>query len=708
MIRKPMSPRRPPQAPKGALATLNARIDAGNAPALAVPKGISFHEFMTRHARVRIERNGRPEFVPYSPAGREPLLLVIGIIDFVLGNDVSYLSPETRQALFGTIAFGKVMTDAEIAPSGGAQFGKTILGLHLKEYLAAVKGYNSYYVLPDDGLVQDIIDGKERPEVLDQIPWLNQMVAIGKEVNKSGKTVNRKGAMLFTDGKQTAVSYMRGMQKIPTSLSTDCVIQDETDDIPPKTQKFLGGRMTASSLRLFVAIGTQRYAGAGQNKVFEDGTQHVGYLSCRCGRDINPEDNWPEICRMALGGVKDASNPRLTPEGTFKSGRPDDQHGIPFDHNAEYYFACPHCGAELDRAKIRYKALRPDRIAQRKWSIKVSQMCCSGLPVKMFAADWCQNAVRDPDSMTAFRCDRLATPKSTAQSLTRELITRATTLEAVNFSLTPPRDAIIYAGLDTGDRCWFTARAVYSPFRKHLVWAEQVSAERVRSRVPLLVQTLGVRCLFVDAGPLRDLARDLAITLNGMDSYVPRSSAGAEPPDHIDFGNGITWDGERKQWRGIRCAPVEFTQKPGAGIVQKLGITLDNMIYPLIACNREDSIQRVINELLTAEEGVVEVIGGKLRTEPSFRLPARGPGAPAILETYEQHLLAGSRKVRSEDGKQDLFIDKIENHFLLSTAYSGLAETIGGSLKALPLSVSRVTRRGGLGRESMRDRKAGI
>lgn len=707
-MRKSASTKRPSPPLKGAMATLNARIDAGNEPALSVPRGISFYEFMTKHARVRIEKAGRPEFVPYTAEGREPLLLVIGIIDYVLGNDVSYLAPETRQALFGTTDFGKVLTDAEIAPSGGAQFGKTILGLHLKEYLAAVKGYNSYYVLPDDGLVQDIIDGKERPEVLDQIPWLNRMVAIGKEVNESGKTVNRKGAMLFTDGKQTAVSYMRGMQKIPTSLSADCVIQDETDDIPPMNQKFLGGRMTASSLRLFVAIGTQRYAGAGQNKVFEEGTQFVGYLTCQCGRETNPEDNWPEICRMAIGGAMAPSNPRLTLEGIFKFAGRDNQPGIPFDHNATYYFACPHCGAELDRSGIRYKALRPERIAQRKWTIKVSQMCCSGLPVKMFAADWCQNAVRDPDSMTAFRCDRLATPKSTAQSLTRELITRAGTVDSVNFSLIPPDGAVVFAGLDTGDRCWFTARAVFSPTRKHLVWAEQISAERVRSRVPLLFQTLGISCLFVDAGPLRDLARDLALTLNGMDTYVPLSGAGAEPPEHINFGNGITWDGKRKQWSGIRCAPVEFTQKPGAGIVQKLGITLDNMVYPLIACNREDSIQRIINELLTAEEGVVEVIGGKLRTEPSFRLPARGPGSPAILETYEQHLLAGSRKIRSEDGKQDLFIDKIENHFLLSTAYAGLAEVIGGGMKARPLSVSRIPRRGGIGREPLRDRKAGI
>jgi hypothetical protein len=678
-----------------AIAGLDARLEAAGKPALDVPRNLSFHDFMTRHAKVKVEVDGRPTFVPYSVKGREPLLLVIGLIDFVLGNDVSYLPDETRQSLFGTLSFGRVLSDSEIDPSGGAQFGKTIVGLHLKAYLAAVKGYNAYYVLPDDGLVQDIIDGKDRPEVLDQIPWLNEMVRIGKAVNESGKTVDRKGAMMFTDGRTTAMAYMRGMQKVPTSLSADCVIQDETDDVPPANSKFLGGRMTSSGLRLFVAIGTQRYAGAGQNALFEAGTQHIGFLACpTCAREVNPEDAWPGICRMALDGDPAPTDPQLQTEGVFRRDPRDP--GTGFDHDAHYYFACPDCGSALDRARIRYRAQRPERIKARKWSIRVSQFCCSGLPVKMFAADWCQNAVADPDAMRAFRCDRMAIPKSALQQLSPEILVRARTVAPYTLRLQPgplPR----YAGLDTGDRCWLTIREIESPLVKRLAWLEQVSPSNVRSRVPLACLTAGVTCLFVDIGNEREMARDLVQGMNGLSESPVAYRAGIER-ERIDFGHNLIWDGAAKRWTGLKAACVEFSAKPGDGIVHDIRWTQEGRFYPVIQANRDETIQRVINEFLTAEEGFTQVVDGKLRAVPAYLLPERGAGSPPVLETYEAHLLAGSRKVRDAKGRDEHFIDGVENHFLLSTAYAALAETVAGISRPTPSVCEAIDNRTG-GRE---------
>ena len=67
-----------------------------------------------------------------------------------------------------------------------------------------------------------------------------------------------------------------------------------------------------------------------------------------------------------------------------------------------------------------------------------------------------------------------------------------------------------------GDQCWFVARAVDAkpPHLVRLLWVEPIAAERVRTRVPELFRELGLTALCVDAGPLRDLARDLVFELN--------------------------------------------------------------------------------------------------------------------------------------------------------------------------------------------------
>lgn len=644
------------QARQSPILAAAERLQAAGKPPVDVPAVPSFRAFLEGHARVKTGSG----YAPYSFAGREVLSWVVDRIDAILGSNG-----------------GAPVTDAALDICGGAQFGKTVLVLNLKAYATGVLFRNVAYYLPDDDLVQGIIDTKDRPDVIDQIPWYAELCTIGKTVNASGRAVNRKGAFMVTDGRRSAQAYMRGMGKIPTTFSADIVIEDEKDDIPEARAKFLAGRMTSSDLRFHISIGTQRYHGAGQNKQFERGTQHVGLLACPgCGARHNPEESWPGICRVAVDGRRAPGDPRLTLEGDFRlPGDAAAAAAVPFAHDATYYLACPACGAALDRADIVFEPRRPEREKLRRWSVRVSQLSCSAIDLVQIVADWCQNAVRDPESMRAFCCDRLALPKSTAQALTPQLVQRAQAAEPVTLSLAAPAGAAVYAGLDTGDRCWFVARAVLGPARKRLLWAEQISAERVRARVPQLCATLGVAALFVDAGPLRDLARDLALQLNGL------AGAAAQRVDdpqraYLALTPAVAWDGPAGRWRGLKAACVEFSLRDGQGVRHKLGQTQDGAFYPLIAADREETIQRIVNELLTAAEGVVEVLDGKLRTEPSFRLPSSVPGAPAVVETYLAHLLSGSRKERTADGKSERFVDGIENHFLLATAYAGLAEAV--------------------------------
>jgi phage terminase large subunit GpA-like protein len=167
------------------------------------------------------------------------------------------------------------LKDSTLVLAGGAQFGKTILELYLAAYITSQRFLNLGVYLPDDGLADAIVDTKFRPVVIDNIGWFAEMTQIGKAVNKSGKAVNSKGAFLVTDGERKAVGIFRGLKRIPTSFSLDVIVRDEEDDIPRDKAKFLSGRLTASALRLQIIIGTQRVAGAGQNKQWEQGSQGV-------------------------------------------------------------------------------------------------------------------------------------------------------------------------------------------------------------------------------------------------------------------------------------------------------------------------------------------------------------------------------------------------------------------------------------------------
>ena len=78
--------------------------------------------------------------------------------------------------------------------------------------------------------------------------------------------------------------------------------------------------------------------------------------------------------------------------------------------------------------------------------------------------------------------------------------------------------------------------------RVKTIWAESIAAERVRAKVPALFATVGAACLFVDAGPLRDLARDLCRMLNG----IPEEIAGVGRLDlkaRIRINQALQWNG---------------------------------------------------------------------------------------------------------------------------------------------------------------------
>ena len=153
-----------------------------------------------------------------------------------------------------------------------------------------------------------------------------------------------------------------------------------------------------------------------------------------------------------------------------------------------------------------------------------------------------------------------------------------------------------------GDQCWFVARSVETraPHRARLLWIEPIAAERVRTRVPELFRALGLRALCVDAGPLRDLSRDLAFALNDLGEDAAASTDDAAR--NIFFSrHGATlplrWHAASERWENVRCLPVEFTQREGQGVRHKVARTQEGRIYPLLAAHRDESIARVIGEL---------------------------------------------------------------------------------------------------------------
>ncbi|HRQ88171.1 MAG TPA: hypothetical protein PLA50_05200, partial [Bacteroidia bacterium] len=521
-----------------------SRIDAklGATPERAVPQIGSLKEFLLNHARVKLQGG---EYGPYTFEGREALEEIVDTFDYVLGSHT-----------------GEPLPDATIDVCGGAQFGKTILALNIGAYLTAVHFRNWGYYLPDDDLVEGIVDSKLRPDVIEQIDWLGPLMAVGKAENERGKTVNRKGAFRVSDGVRKAFGMIRGMGKIPTSFSMDVAMEDEKDDIPDKRSKFLTGRMTASDLRLRCSIGTQRVHGRGQQKQWKDGSAGVEMFAVP-GGEINLEESWPQVCRMAAAGAPRKDDPRLTFTGEFEDG--EGRRFAP-DPNALYYLADPETGVAIDRTKPRWHHRNAAMVKRRKWSFRLSQLSIAAMDLRQIVSRW-EAAVRDPESMVVFCCDVLALPKSTAQALSEPVLARARGDH--DLSLAPVAGKPVFAGLDTGDRCWFLARRVESPRERRITWAEQIPLGDVVSRTARLCDLAGVAVLLIDARPHAQQARQLCWTLHGLDGFAwPR----VDDPEKAKIRMGdLVWDGTRGEWLGLRAAVVEFSRKPGQGIVHRLG-----------------------------------------------------------------------------------------------------------------------------------------
>lgn len=675
---------------KSALEALSERLQGR---AVNAPKVGSFYEFLTACARVKVPSG--PDaglYRSYSFKGRESLEEPVRVLDEILGSES-----------------GTPLKDATWVLAGGAQFGKTVLELNLAGYVTSQLWLNAGVYLPDDELAASIVDAKFRPDVLDQIEWLAQMTQVGRAVNKSGKSVNTKGAFLVTDGQRKAVGLFRGLKKVPTSFSLDVVIRDEEDDIPRDKAKFLSGRLTASALRLQIIVGTQRVHGAGQHKQWENGSQGVRYLGPKNSEFriqnaewICPEEHWPQVCRCAVSGSRRRDDPVLTYEGDFKRAGNTDVVAT-YEPDGNYYLAHPTTGEPLDLARVRWVHRRPERIRLRRWSFRVSQIGTAAIDLGQIVAHW-ERAVGDGEEMNSFCCDRLAIPKSAAQSLTPAILERAHAVEPFDFRVPVPGRGV-FAGLDTGDRCWFVAREVESAAVKRIVRADVIASGDVVSRVPQLCEALGVAVLFIDERPLVYEARTIALRLNGLEGIefpkVPDWNA------HVSLPGGLTWDGTQKRWRNLRCALVRFSKRqPGQGIEQSV-FEFDEAgqkkFVPLIACNRMETIDRVVREFLTPKENVIEVVKvagvNRVREAPSMLLPRRLPGSPAILETLDNHLLTGSQREKdAKTGELGDYVDKCDNHLLLANAYSGLAENQGATNRSAPFAYKPVDRSAAEGR----------
>lgn len=113
------------------------------------PKAKCLVEFLENYARVKLSGG---EYGPYSFEGRHVLRHIAERFDHILGSHT-----------------GKPLEDATFDICGGAQWGKTIFALNFGMYLTSCKFFNWGYYLPDDDLVQGIVDTKLRPDVIEQI-----------------------------------------------------------------------------------------------------------------------------------------------------------------------------------------------------------------------------------------------------------------------------------------------------------------------------------------------------------------------------------------------------------------------------------------------------------------------------------------------------------------------------------------------------------
>lgn len=650
---------------------------ASNAPACD-----SFETFLLDHARV-LQRDGTGG--KYSVEGRAPLSLVIEWIDKILKNT---LHGETVEIDGVTFLPGE-LKGSSVAVGGGAQWGKTILELNLVAYGTAIQFVSIGVYLPDRPKLMEIVDQKFRPNVLDLYPWMSEMIQIGKTQNASGKTVDRKESFTVTDGVRKSFGNFCGMHKPPTSITLDVAVLDEVDDIPDRNIGYVNGRMTNSPIALTLFIGTQRVAGAGQNARVKASSYHVKHVPCaRCKREWVLEEEFPRIIRIAKDGTPRRTDPSITPE-------------MGHDRRAHYYCACPECGTELDRDAGEYRAKHADRVRMGKLGVRVSQLNCSAISMQEFVGAW-YAALEDPSgaAITAFYCDRVAIPNAgAAQPITQEVLDSCRKLgisvseedpQPYAMSLSRPQPSTLntqplrFAGMDMGPRCWLWVDEVQNPFVSACVWAELISSGSAPSRLPLLMDALGISCVFLDAGGEPDLTKRLVMSLNGLESYSPPVIPRTELlKTHLNgIGAGLSWDGARGKWSGLRAAAVLFVAGEGKGVEQTIAFTQDGLIYPQIKCNRAESIQTAVNDFLTPSAGVLEMIdmaGSKtLRKLPRARLPETYIGAGATQAVLDGHLLNLRKEKNPQSGAED-WVEGVENHLGLSKVYARLAQMVAGN-----------------------------
>lgn len=660
----------------GALDRLNRRFDRDAAPAIDLPQRSSFHEFLVRDARVPI---GEGRDAPYSFEGREALIGVVATIDKILGSRT-----------------GQPLADSTLALAGGAQFGKTILELNLGAYCTAQRFLNFGLYMPDNEIASTVIDTKFRPEVVDRIPWLAEMTQIGRAVNASGKSVNTKRAAMITDGKRRATFLVAGLQKPATTFSLDLAARDEEDDILPKYAKFVAGRLTASSYRIQFIIGTQRIHGRGMQRAWDSRSRGVVLLGPKSDRVtrgayeasdeveaaperwINPEEAFPGIVRCAVAGFPQPDDPKLTWSGDFRHDHAADEIVATHNFSNLYYLAHPETGEELDRRHPLWLHRSPSSIEEREWGYRISQLSIDAISL-MQVVGRMQRAVEDPEEMTVFRCDVLGLPKSLAQALTPEVIDRARAIEPYELRMVREPGRAAFAGLDTGDRCWLWIREIEAPDRKRLIYSTSFpSGDLVRRVIALSALNLW-DCLLMDQRPLVGEARGIALALNGLEALEQWPTVPKKGSDSfISFPGGLTWNGKSAAWKGMKAAVVRFDKKKiGQGIdqwfdeFQEGGLT---KFVPLVNCNREETIDRVVRELLTPDEGVNEIVEGRARVLPSMLLPI---GEEPIHQMIRDHLVTGSERQRNDDGTMGDYVDGVSNHLLLADGYSGLAEQVG-------------------------------
>lgn len=665
---------------KSAIQQLDAKFQEAAKPTVDVPT-CTFEEFLLKHARVRM-RDG--SYAPFSFVDREALAFVVELIDKVIRNTKHRQSVVIEGATFAPGA----LKGTTLSVCGGAQFGKTVLELNLGGFVTTIEFLNFGYYTSDRELLATIVDTKFRPDVVDQIPWLKDLIQVGKVEGRSGKSVDRKNAFQVSSGDRKAFGYFNGMQKPPTTITLDIAVLDEVDDIPEKNIGFIAGRMTNSDVQLTAFVGTQRIASAGQNARYKAGTMHHRVTPCaHCGAAVDIPEQWPGVCRVAMDGAPKVTDPKL-------------DETMQYDPSALYYPACPDCGTALDRRASRYVAEHPERAKVLNWSIRISQMDIPALDWKSIVASWFA-ALSDPnpEAMAAWHCDRRAIPNAGAmQPITASVLDRARRCSLAErpedlvatspYAMTLVGDGTPrIAGMDMGPRSWLWIDNVRSPFVTALAWAEMVPSGTAYQRIVEIYAAGAFSCIFLDAGGEPDLTKRIVLALNGLEQYQPP----AVPQQELrgmtlsNIGAGVTWNGERGTWSKIRAAAVEFSLREAGGVQQALGFTQDGRIYPLIKCNRAESIQAAVNDLLTPSEGVLQQVDGGdgktiLRLLPRQRLPESCLGAGVTNSVLDTHLQNVRKETAAGVSGAD-WVDGVENHLGLAKVYARLAALVTGGTR---------------------------